>query len=156
MNKKINYTKAQFLKDVAKEARKLKRAATTTEIDNLNARTLDPRNYGSCIYGQMTGDCRSKRAAELIFGCCNRYLELPDGEDLTGADDDEKGGSFAKMKKNINGKEIEGISNATDFKESRRYSANYYSSLEAYILLPTAKNKNLIAFLRGERKDLVL
>ncbi len=149
------YTKEQFLKDVAKEARALKKMLTPDEINKLDAASLNPRSYNKCIYGQMTGDCRSVRASELIFNACQRFCHQPNG-DLVGAGWDEKGGSFSNLKKNINGKNIDGVNNHTDLRLKREYEIEFYSSLEAYIMLPKSKKANLIAFLRGERKDLVL
>lgn len=151
MKKKLNYTKEQFLKDVEKEVRALKRNATEEELSNLDALILNPQSQRSCIYGQLTGSCHSLRASQLIFNCCKRFVEFPDGVDVFHAD---KG--FSKIKGLINGSKIKGVKDADQFYDTRSWDIKYFSSIETYIMFPNAKNKNLIAFLRGERKDLVL
>jgi hypothetical protein len=147
----MTYTKKQFLEDVAKEARALRHKATKRELDELDFSLLDPKDEQMCIYGQMTGDCKSKRAAELILSCCKRFVDMPkeDFEQLPIS-------SFTALRPQINGSKIEGVKTAKDFQKTRKDFVSHFSAIEAYILLPNAKNKNLIAFLKGERKDLVL
>lgn len=50
--------------------------AAIVEKEKLNFRRIDPTNEKLCIYGQMTGDCSSERAYELIEKCCARSEEL--------------------------------------------------------------------------------
>lgn len=153
MKNKINYTKAQFLKDVEKEVRALKKTATKDELLKLDFDNLDPDSGTRCIYGQITGECSSPRASELIFRCCARYVEnLPDN----GHHEFPAAKGFNVVKPLINGTSIEGVTDLKSFRQHRGFVLNYFSSLETYIMLPNAKNKNLIAYLRGERKNLVL
>ena len=62
----------QLVKD---EAKKLKELASKTEIQNLNFEELRPNSAGSCVYGQMTGNCYTTRAEDLIKQCCTRVYE---------------------------------------------------------------------------------
>lgn len=58
--------KTTFTKLVLDELEAIKTKATKEEIDRLDFTTLDVKNNFKCIYGQMTGDCFSKRAKELM------------------------------------------------------------------------------------------
>lgn len=137
----MKYTKKQFLVDVAKEARALKKIATKKEIERLDAATLSPTSSTQCVYGQMTGNCVSERSIKLISYCCKRFI------DLSYVDAIEQQG-FMAIREHINGAKM----------PATRILANmgWLSSIESYISLPNAKNKNLIAYLKDERKDLVL
>lgn len=59
---------------VVKEADNIKKYATEDEISKLNLYYLDGNRVTKCIYGQMTGHCISKRAAELINLCSEKRL----------------------------------------------------------------------------------
>lgn len=135
------YTKKQFLTDVAEEAKALKENATKEEINRLNFGTFDPGDNRHCIYGQITGNCSSKRAIELIGSGCIRYIENPFKRKI----------NFEDVKKKVNGSNA-----ACANKRGELVSIKYLSVIETYIYLPEAKPKNLIAYLKGERKDLVL
>lgn len=54
---------------VLEEATLLKQHATPEEIELLDIDELDPNQPSNCIYGQMTGDCFSPRAHELLSKC---------------------------------------------------------------------------------------
>lgn len=118
----MTYTKKQFLEDVAKEARALKKHATPEELDKLDFSNLWPNDVTLCVYGQMTGYCDSPRASELIKICANKFF----------------------------------IDSSGDFIYEKEFEEFRWSPLERYITHDDAQNKNLIAFLKGERKDLVL
>lgn len=119
----MTYTKKQFLEDVAKEARALRKHATKKELELLNFETFDGGDVKKCIYGQMTGDCDSDRASELIQLCAPIYFEGSSG----------------------------------GYKTNSVFEIFRYSPIERYVAqYVSEKNKNLIAFLKGERKDLVL
>lgn len=60
---------------VIKEAGKLKIFATEKELSHLSFEKLNPDNQKTCIYGQITGDCFSNRASELILKCAERIYE---------------------------------------------------------------------------------
>jgi hypothetical protein len=139
---KKTYTKKQFLADVAAEAKALKNHATKEELERLNVKCMNPEFPSTCIYGQMTGNCRSERATELIELCCKRFFvndycsaRLADG--------------FEAIQKRVNGEKLDNI-------KLDRAQLNHFSSIETYILTPENKSGELIAFLRDERKDLVL
>lgn len=57
--------KTEFLKMVELEALHLRNNATDEEKNNLDFNRLNACSSINCIYGQMTGDCRSERAYEL-------------------------------------------------------------------------------------------
>lgn len=146
----MTYTKKQFLEDVAKEARALREHATKDELSNLDFNSFDPDSHKRCIYGQMTDNCQSLRAAELVHACCTRYFHRFAVGSLREVNMD-------LVKKRVNGEVVEGVQTASDLHEKRRgFEQKYFSAIEAYIATPFAKNQNLIAFLKGERKDLVL
>ncbi len=137
----MKYTKKKFLEDVAKEARAIKKHATEKEILNLSFENLNVASFNNCIYGQMTGDCTKQRGVELIETCCKRYVDL---DSITRI----RWEGWKAISRKINGTKP----------PSKRYpgTIKFLSSIEAYIAMPTAKNENLIAYLKGERKDLVL
>jgi hypothetical protein len=141
------YTFEQLKEDVRKEAEALKVHATKGEREKLDFKTLNAAHASLCYYGQMTGNCYSQRAAELIKKCCCRFFNgdvMPDLE--------EDNNDFEAIQSGNVGTEVEGFINA-------RISPGrltYYSAIEAYILLPEAQNANLIAYLRGETETLTL
>lgn len=144
------YTFDNLIDDVKKEAQALRVHATEEERGNINIRDFDPASYDGCIYGMATGSCHSERAAELIEKCCVRFF-LNKGEDTSGFTAIRYEGFKGIAKRVIS-------ENISDLFESRAgYTApKYFSAIEAYILLPEAKNANLIAYLRGETNDLDL
>jgi hypothetical protein len=144
------YTFEQLKEDVRKEAEALRVHATKDELKQLNLRWFDPGDYNSCIYGQATGDCHSKRAAELIEKCCVRFFK--NRVEGTGRFTAIKDEGFEGIMKRVNGTNVDG------FIESRIHWGKpmHFSAIEAYILLPEANNANLIAFLKGETDNLEL
>jgi hypothetical protein len=145
---KTRYTKASLIADVKKEAIALRQNATEMELLALENRTFNPKSYYDCIYGQMTGDCRSQRAAELVFSCCKRYIDF--------SNDYISLSTLGDVKKHINGAKIKGVETPKDLRVHRKSCIRYFSSLEGYILMPFAKNDNLIAFLKGKTETLDL
>lgn len=133
----MKYTKTRFLKDVAAEARALKINATKEELDKLNFESLSPHNRKHCIYGQMTDDCRSDRAVELITRCCKRFIRQSSDHGIPS--------NIDNVIEFVNGTESE-----------NPYSVSYLSTIESYINMNFSKNENLIDYLRGDRKGLVL
>jgi len=120
-----SYTKKQFIEDVKKEAMALRKHATKEEIGKLDFENLEPLSVTRCIYGQLTGECDTPRASQLIRQCAPVLFEI--------ADFNERGPIPV-----------------TEFQY-------YHSSpIERYITGKGAKNKNLIAYLKGECNDLVL
>lgn len=69
---------------VIEEATKLKQFATPEELNNLDYEYLDGNSHWQCIYGQMTEDCRSNRAYELIQKCCQRVYHASSDDCFVG------------------------------------------------------------------------
>jgi len=141
----MNYTIEQFHADVAAEAKALRKHATKEELGRLDFENLDPTQITTCIYGQLTQHCFSRRASILIGLCCKRYVKTARINNIQ-----EEG--FEMIKDIVNGETVDNLY------EDRQALFNecHYSSIEAYILLPDANNAALIAYLRGETDDLVL
>jgi hypothetical protein len=141
----MQYTKKQFFADVTAEATALREHATDEEKAKLDFDSLEPNSPSKCIYGLATGNCMSKRAAELINKCCQRFIINDDDNGI-------KEYGFVAVRKQVNGAIIEGFV----MERSVNRDLLHFSSIEAYILLPEAKNKNLIAYIKGEKQKLVL
>jgi len=62
--------KKYFIQQVVKELRALKKNATEKELGKLDFESFNSANPNKCIYGQMTGHCRGRRAKILINKCC--------------------------------------------------------------------------------------
>lgn len=140
----MTYTFEQLKEDVKKEAEALRVHATSEELGRLDFEQLDAEDMYKCIYGQMTGYCNSDRGVHLIETCAIRYIK--DG-DLTYVSRD----GFERIQKYVNGATV------TNLYHNRNCDIDvHYSAIEAYILLPEAKNANLIAYLRGETEILEL
>ncbi len=131
-------TKKQFLADVMHEIEMLKKHATPEEIGRLDFGKFDPKIVYGCIYGQMTHNCSSPRAHALMDMSCIRQMNLPSGawnlSDMV----------FTKVVDMINGPY-----DKRTWSTSRR-NWSYLSALEGYINLKGAKNKEIIAYLKGE------
>ena len=66
-----------LLEAVKVEATNLKNNATQEEIDSLGRMLIFGFSPTNCIYGQMTGNCYSKRAYELINSSANLLYITP-------------------------------------------------------------------------------
>lgn len=143
----MSYTFEQLKEDVRKEAEALRVYATKEEREGLDFETFSPSNIGGCIYGQMTGDCYSHRAAILIRGCCVRYFK----HNVVPALFDVRS-NMTRIQQHVDGETV------SDFVKVRSNSSpeSRFSAIEAYICLPEARNANLIAYLRGETETLEL
>jgi len=123
------------LKELVKEeAKKLRKHATREELYKLNFGNLVPSSQFSCIYGQLTGNCFSNRATDLIEECCDRVYER--SSEITDS----------AMNSAILGKSP---------KRLQRYL--YFSPIEIFIHRPenkTTNNAHLIAYLKGETRKL--
>lgn len=120
---------------VVKEAKNLKVNATKEELENLNFRNLNPSHIDNCIYGQMTGDCFSYRATDLIRKNCVKVY------------DSENGTNLARNKEN------ELLGNPFEFGRGQ-----FWSPIEIFIAKRknenNGNNERLIKFLKGENKTL--
>jgi hypothetical protein len=140
----MSYTFEQLKEDVRKEAEALRVHATKEELSKLDFFNLKPRREDCCIYGQMCGSCHSIRAVDLIQKSTPRFFK---DQGFTSIIYD----GFEGVQKRVNGETVENfIEDRTNLK------VGHYSAIEAYILLPEAKNANLIAYLRGETDTLTL
>ena len=138
------YTFEQLKEDVRKEAEALRVHATKEERDKIKMIGFRPQYSDGCIYGMATGDCFSSRASDLIEACCVRYFHNNSFTSI-------KHEGFEGIVRRVNGVTV------SDFKSTRSNTfPEYYSAIEAYILLPGAKNENLISYLRGETETLEL
>ncbi len=119
---------------VVGEATALRTNALQYELDRLKFNRLAPTNTQNCIYGQMTGECFSMRATELIQECAERVYTCAD---------------------NNKPNEIKGKLNGSP-KESSR--GTYWSPIEIFIAKGknhrNGNNKMLVDFLKGKRKTL--
>lgn len=126
---------------VKKEAKALLTHATKEERESLDFNNLDPDHKSRCIYGQMTGRCTSKRASQLIRKSCEKVYRFGEAGPI-----DEDAVLSGKPRKNRNDNLHSWLPEPLE----------YFSPIEVYILNPGAKNKELIEYLRGERKTLDL
>jgi hypothetical protein len=143
-------TKKQFLADVMHEIELLRLNSTEAERANLNFSQFDPEKPSKCIYGQMTGDCESKRAKELMDISCKRVFNIVNGPNGNGATD-LLNKTFSDIKHWING-DYKGQTWNGDGERTYRY----LSALEGYINLNSAKNQDILHYIKGEIKTLSL
>ncbi len=141
--------KEEFLKDVMHEINMLKQHATKEEKKNLNFDSFNPITPKQCIYGQMTGNCYTKRAKELMDLSCIKVMDLEEGvreiEDVSIEDE-----AFA-----INGKYT---GQAWRGDAGTYYDRNYkhLSALEGYICTKNAKTEEILSYIKGEINTLSL
>lgn len=141
----MNYTYTDLLSDVRKEAENLRVHATKEERERLSTEILNGQDPANCIYGLCTGSCVSARAHELLTLCCPVYIDNVQYDPY----EDSFESTLA-------------VSDKVGTLESVRFTAENYtriywiSPIEAYIMLPFAKEANLIAYLRGETETLEL
>lgn len=141
----MQYDKDQFIWDVTNEVIALKKHATPEERAKLNILLLSPRSEYQCFYGQITGSCFSKRAAELMQLCCTRYF-------FVGALGDEDGEN--PIEKAL--VHIDGVNGKNLYDRRKRGSKKpvIFSALEIYITRDGALNQNIISYLQNETKKL--
>lgn len=128
------------------EIESLKKHATKEEINKLDLETFHPEHESLCIYGQMTGNCKSKRAKVLMDKSCTRVWDVGCGELSLSL----FGDTFTKVKSLINGE----YTGQMWIGNHRNYS--YLSALEGYIALKGANIKGIIQYLKGEIDSLKL
>ncbi len=144
-------TKEQFLADVLAEIEALKIHTLPEEVERLNIVFFDPTLAQQCIYGQMTGNCCSLRARDLMDKCCKRQAK--------------RSGSLAfereSLDKVIEGDMINGEYDGSTWKfdtwfHERNY--DYMSALETYILTREGREKTeeIINYLKGQQEEIIL
>ncbi len=129
---------------VKKEASKLKEHATPEELARLNFEHLNPNSPRSCIYGQMTGNCYSPRANELVLKCAERVYVSNVSRDS------ESNAVFTYQTLN-------GVPHLIE--NNRDRSEVYHSPIEIYLVFnrendTTENNKVVIDYLKGETTEL--
>lgn len=133
------YTRADLVADVLTEVTNIKQYATAQEIANLDFEDLHPNHRNRCVYGQMTGDCNSERAAQLIEKCTPRFFEYGIIPPFGGTEI-----NMARVAENVNGTKVNGFV----VERTTRFFV-HFSAIEAYILLNNAQNENLINLIKG-------
>ena len=118
--------KKEFLEMVMTEIETIKERATPEEIGKLDFESLRVQTPKLCIYGQMTGHCQSERANEISHKV---FAHIAIDENFNQL-------SFTKWEKHVSGKHV--------------------TSLEVYITMKGAKNKQVIQYLKGEINTLKL
>lgn len=115
---------------VIDEATNLKIHTTVEEKADLNFETFDPKRPAYCVYGQLTGSCFSKRAAQLIELCAERvYI----AEDNLQPMDCQK----------LNGKPQPG--------DRTSIRTEYWSPIEVFIQLAEPEmNEKLLQYIKGD------
>ncbi len=115
----------ELKKLVVQEALKLRKYAKKSERAKLNFWYLDSHSTLSCIYGQMTGNCHSPRAVQLLNKCTVPYSKEV----------------FCNNKYDYYRK--------SDQKEFIRSDIRDFSPIEYYISLPGAKKEDLINLIKS-------
>ncbi len=119
---------------VIAEATKLKKNATKNELHSLDISILDTTSVNQCIYGQMTGNCFTSRATELIELSCEKVF-----------------------KRIFHMEKITGELNGSPKGEHRCF---YWSPIELFIdskrNRTNGNNKRLVDFLKDETQTLKL
>lgn len=132
----------QLAELVKKEALQLRIHAYPLELERLNLKHFDASLTTSCIYGQMTGDCYSRRAQELIQLCCEKVCKV---------------GKPTHNGVGVND-QINGAPEPVESPFKRSYA--YHSPTEVFVLNLKYEfdNKNLqilIDYLKGESDELI-
>lgn len=110
---------------VSDEVEKLRIHATEEERNRLDFDSLDSNHTGLCIYGQMTGNCYSKRSHDLLKLCATPY-------------------SWSVL-------ELVPLQNKSLWEDelNARFARGLFSAIEFYICQKGADNKGLIERLRS-------
>jgi len=123
----------KWLSLVAQEIRAIKKNTTKEEKKKLHLKTFDPQNSSNCIYGLMTGECRSKRAVSLIEKCCKGVIS-----------NNTVAPSIGYMKE---------LTSIEMLKKKKITHTDYFSNLEAYIYdAPSQLNKQILGWIKGTTK----
>lgn len=140
-----------YVQNVKLELFKLKSSLTQQERDNLDFSKFNPKYPNKCIYGQISGHCRDKRAVSLIVDCCPFYLE----DKNIGKEDYEESMIDDLEQKNFL---LNSINGKPDDFVTDKYDYQYYSLLEGYIVLHKNEDiiKQIFAYLKNETDELEL
>lgn len=127
---------------VKEESASLLKHASKTELSKLDINKVD-NSRSSCIYGQMTGHCNSRRAIQLIKECSSHVYNVVNRCELT------LNGS-PKDKDRGNGIGIFFFSPIETMLQEIDTRQQYYP------FKVTDNIRNLVNYLRGETDELVL
>lgn len=140
--------RSELVKLVKSELKNLRKNATQEELIKLGKNRINPDNRYMCIYGQMTGDCCSDRAIELIRNCCVKLTSILNMITAHGIND-------PMSMKRLDTVNLDSMTPRSwekdDFIERRDY--NYLSPMETYIFLNDAKKKEIIDYLKTGNKE---
>jgi hypothetical protein len=140
-------SREQFLQDVRTEVESLKANATQEEVGKLDIETFDPDSQKFCIYGQMTGNCSSKRAKQLMDASCVRVTSSSSFIDNR---------SFDSVVAKINGDYTGQTWGENDGANYYYRRFNYLSMIEMYIFLKGASPKNIMDYIKCDVETLEL
>lgn len=138
--------KQKFLKEVMHEINMLKQHATQEEISRLDFRWFSPDSTRNCIYGQMTGDCTSLRAKELMDLSCIRLI-------INKRDGTLRGSAITSNKFTLNGKYKSTLTWDDEGRgegDNNRRLLSHLSALEGYIFTKNANVEGIMNYLRGK------
>lgn len=131
---------------VIKEARNLRKFATKEEKDRLDFMKLNSSSKFDCIYGQMTKNCFSVRAKELIEKSCSRVYSTSSGD--TWEEYRLNGTPKGKYRRE------DGANNLYPGEEK----TSYFSPIEVFIARgdnwKNGANDRLVKYIKGEIKTL--
>lgn len=148
--KKIS--KKLFLVDVSIEVELLKIHATEEERQRLDEKDFNPDSVFYCIYGLLAGNCKTRRAKELMDLCCKRIMNL---EKYQLQEKPLRGSVYQDKIFQVNG-EYTGETWKDETRNGYYRDFTYISVLEGYIFLKDAKSAHIIQYLRGEVPTLKL
>lgn len=131
----------KLLSLVRNEANLIKQHATTEEVAKLSTENFEPMDTDNCIYGQMTGDCRSLRAIELLNICAIKYSSIID-EHIKPREED----SFEKRKV---GRALNTAVSPIEFYIYQNKWGDNKGEKDEEL------NTKLIEFLQGKREDII-
>ena len=128
----------EFPKLVIDEAKNLRKHTTVEEKEKLDFGNLDASLSDNCIYGQLTGNCFSDRASELIMKCAKRVYINKESEGL--ADQNILNGKPKKPRNLF-------------------FGINYWSPIEIFIAKvqrssDSTLNERLLNYIKGKRRTL--
>ncbi len=127
------------------EARKLRENITVDEAARLDFSQLDPEHAERCIYGQIAGNCVSKRAIELIEKCAPFSINMRKNNTKPVRVEEAWDTSCTF--------EPEKTSNVL---ERSVWAIDYFSPIETYITQEGADNEQLVDFIKGEIAEIDL
>ena len=127
---------------IKQEADEIIKNASEEELSVLSAAGVK-NTVNGYVYGQMTGHCNSERALELIEKCCTRVYDHTENP-------------YLLLNGSPVGKKRIGSYNQIKFFSPIEAMLLYIDRSQAYNLLMTENISNLIKYLKGETKELIL